>query len=198
MSRHVLKLMSTSEKTRDQEISRIACCVTHALLNALCLFFALFSSGCEISNLDEGAKNTGIVEDEGELLDLQAVETTKDDNPIVDTDSDITPLAGGDGIGPRGESGGFLWKPVSETTAKLVVLLPPQYTGQVGGTFIGRADGSVIEQGRFASVANGGREHYRFSKPGADYGADLVVVADLKAGGAVHWPVANGAQRTTF
>lgn len=166
---------------------------------ALMLFLLVFMAGCEVSNLDDVTDTGQIVTDPTTTPDTTpdpATDPTDDDTDTGDDTS--TPIVGGSGIGPQGEGGGFLWKPESENDGRLVVLLPPQYTGQVSGVFVGRPDGSVIEQGNFSSVANGDREHYRFSKEGASYGSGIVVVADMKAGGSVHWPISNGSSRIEF
>ncbi|MDZ4197933.1 MAG: hypothetical protein U1E27_01465, partial [Kiritimatiellia bacterium] len=80
-------------------------------------------------------------------------------------------------LGTVGSGGGFIWKPVSESDGKLVVLLPAGYKGKVNGCWIARGDGSVVENGRFVGdTHNGNRPHYRFSKPGAQYGTGIFVV----------------------
>ena len=84
---------------------------------------------------------------------------------------------------PQGISGGFLWKPVSESDGKLVVLLPTSLTGKVLGVRVLDSDGkSVLATGRFSSVANGNREHFRFSKPGDSFPAGAIVEIELKDG----------------
>ncbi len=104
-----------------------------------------------------------------------------------------------EGLGTRGHGGGFIWKPVSEGDRKLVVLLPQLYRRKVNGAWIARADGSVVEQGRFDNdTHNGYRPHYRFSKPGAHYGRDLFLVTRLIAGGVHFWPIPNGASRYDY
>jgi hypothetical protein len=80
----------------------------------------------------------------------------------------------------------------------LVVLLPPQYTGRVSGQYVASPSGTPIETGSFSAVGNGGREHFRYSKPGGSYGNGCLAVANLKAGGAVHWPIPNASARTTY
>lgn len=101
-------------------------------------------------------------------------------------------------IGPRGPGGGFLWKPVSEANRNLVVLLPASLTDGFRETFLADADGNIIERGVFSGVHNGGREHYRFSRPGAAYGRDLFVLGQDRNGNRVHWPISNGGSRIEF
>lgn len=102
--------------------------------------------------------------------------------------------------GTLGTSGGsgFLWKPVSESNGRLIVLIPSQYTGRIGSVFLARRTGTVIEQGSFVGVFNGGRAHYRFGGVGASYGSGIFVVADLSGGASVNWYVPNGAARTEY
>lgn len=70
-------------------------------------------------------------------------------------------------VGPSiGAPDGFLWKPFSEGDGNLVVLLPSDVRG--GFATITLADGTSVD-GRFTSVANGGREHYRFPQGGDAY-----------------------------
>lgn len=79
-------------------------------------------------------------------------------------------------------SGEFLWKPVSESDGKLVVLIPSALTGMVAGVSIQTKDGKVVEEGSFKGVANGGREHFRFSKDGGSYPDGVIVVIKLNDG----------------
>lgn len=130
-------------------------------------------------------------------LAAASADTSSQTNQLTAAAIPTAPV-GGSGIGPQGEGGGFLWKPVSDSNGKLAVLLPPQYTGYVSACFIATRSGSVIEQGTYSSTANGNREHYRFSKPGSAYPAGVVVVADLKSGGSVHWPIPSPGSRTSY
>lgn len=85
---------------------------------------------------------------------------------------------GGSGGGGHGGSGGpkggnilpgapsgFLWKPVSESNRKLVVLLPERKLGfcRVNGI-----------EGRYTGQANGNRAHYRFDVPGSAFPENVV------------------------
>lgn len=53
------------------------------------------------------------------------------------------------------------------------------------------ADGTPLGSGQFSAVANGGRAHFRFPKPGGEYGTNITV----KYGDRT-WVVSNGAVRT--
>jgi len=109
--------------------------------------------------------------------------------------------AGGGG-GPQGPSvnvdgaGGFLFKPVSESDGKLVVLLPTELRGNVDSVVIRDNAGTVIDQGRFAGDdANGGRAHFRFGRTGADYPPDVTVEIRLKDGSTKSYPIGDPSVR---
>lgn len=83
----------------------------------------------------------------------------------------------------------FLWKPVSYSNGKLVVLLPAKFNGLIDSpaTING-------ERGTYTSTANGNRAHFRFSKPGSAYGSNVEVT--WGAGGKTFRVVVpNGGQR---
>lgn len=95
---------------------------------------------------------------------------------------------------------GFLWKPISDSDGKLVVLLPPSLTGSVASASIYQTlnDGSAVkvEDGRFAGDShNGGRAHFRFSKPGSAYAAGVEIIATLNDGSSVSFSIANPGSR---
>ena len=104
----------------------------------------------------------------------------------------------GGGSGDQGEGGGFLWKPVGENSGRLVILLPPQYTGKAGSVHVASGDGQVLDVGVYTGVGNGGRTHWRFPQKGGAYGNNILAVADLNAGGSVHWPIPSGAARVEY
>jgi hypothetical protein len=90
---------------------------------------------------------------------------------------------------------GFLWKPVSETTGKLVTLFPPEMTGQIESVVLRDANGQVIEQGDYASVANGGREHFRFAQAGGAYPPGVTVEVQLKDGSTKNYEIPKPSMR---
>lgn len=96
---------------------------------------------------------------------------------------------------PNDGAEGFLFKPVSESDGKLVVLLPQALTGQIEQVVLKDLQDKEIEKGRYADVHNGGREHYRFSKAGADYGGPLVVEVRFKDGTSTKYHIEDPAQR---
>lgn len=162
----------------------------------LAALVAILAAGCEFTTVE----NLGDVT-LNELQGIQPPPTTPDSDADGDSDGGGTtspPITGGEGIGPVGQSGGFLWKPISESNGKLVVLLPPQYTGQVSGQYVASPDGSPLDSGNYGGVHNGGREHYRYSKPGGSFPGGSHAVAMLKAGGSVHWTIPNTASRTSY
>lgn len=84
----------------------------------------------------------------------------------------------------------FLWKPVSESNGKLVVLIPANLSGSPVGTVIVNDN----ESGKYSGNHNGNRDHFRFSKPGSAYG-NAVTVTLNKSGKTREWIVPNGSQR---
>ncbi|HMO16879.1 MAG TPA: hypothetical protein PKA63_01255 [Oligoflexia bacterium] len=97
-------------------------------------------------------------------------------------------------------SGGFLWKPVSESDSKLVVLLPEALRGAVSRVEIHASlppsDITKLGEGRFAGdTMNGNRPHFRFDKPGSGYGNDVHVVAYKDDGSMLTWNIKDGSQR---
>lgn len=82
----------------------------------------------------------------------------------------------------RGRAG-FLWKPESDKDGNLAILLPPQLLGRVATVSIISADGkTIVEQGRYAGSGNGGREHFRFSRPGGSFEDGSTVLITMKDG----------------
>ena len=79
-------------------------------------------------------------------------------------------------------SNNFLYKPVSENTGNLVVLAPAQFTGKIDQVQLVDGQGNVIETGTFRTVANGGRAHFNFSRPGNAFGNDVQTVITFDDG----------------
>lgn len=155
----------------------------------LCLMVMVLGMACEElvdaepvqddGTVAEGASNNA----SGETQDVAAAPTNRSST--------------NERLGEQGAGGGFLWKPVSESNGRLVVLLPPQYNGIVSGCHVVNASGSVIESGRYDGIHNGDRQHYRFDQSGGSYGNDIYVVANTTTGN-VHWYIANGSARTSY
>lgn len=95
-----------------------------------------------------------------------------------------------------GGSGGFLYKPVSDTTGKLVVLMPSKLAGMIAGVKIYDPSGNLLESGRHTGNGNGGRDHYRFKKTGAAYPDGLFVEATLTTGDKVVYRIKETSNRT--
>ena len=90
----------------------------------------------------------------------------------------------------------FLWKPIAESTGKLVILLPCDYRpGQVASVLV---SGNVTEsKAPRSETANGDRLHAFLSRPGADFGANITISAIAPDGSVLAtWHVADGSQRS--
>jgi len=160
-----------------------------------CVLLALFAivcvggMGCEPANLlvDENEIDQASEAAVGSSAAETSVETSAPGEAASETRA-RPPVASGGG-------GQFLWKPVSETTRKLVVLLPSNLTGQVASCSLSYSGGT--ERGAWGGIHNGNREHYRFNKAGAGYGGNITVTATLKNGETRSWSIPNGSNRTT-
>jgi hypothetical protein len=90
----------------------------------------------------------------------------------------------------------FLWKPVSEKDGKLVVLLPSALTGNVASITIKSAKtNKVLATGRYSGLGNGGREHYRFTRPGKSYPDKSIVSIALNEGETITYTIPDTAKR---
>lgn len=161
------------------------------------LFTAMTLCSC---NLDLGSGSTSAEIDQV-LADRIAAENAANQPapaPAANNNDDDKPAAApstpvakpSSAPASTGGTGGFLWKPVSDSNGNLVVLLPSQYNGKVSSVSVNG------ERGSFSGIANGNRTHWRFSKPGAAYGSNARVVATT-SGGNVSWTVPNGGARTS-
>ena len=91
--------------------------------------------------------------------------------------------------------GGFLWKPVSESTGGLVILTPASTRGRTQRVAtISGAFGSESAPMRHEHH-NGGRPHFYFDRPGAAYGTNITVQVPLTDGSVYSVVVPNGAAR---
>ena len=108
------------------------------------------------------------------------------------------PSAGKPISGSHSESGsaGFLFKPISDSDGRLAVLLPSGLAGLVAGVKLVDSKGNPLETGRYSGNGNGGRDHFRFTKPGGDYPDALRVEITLKTGELVRYFIQETSERT--
>lgn len=91
---------------------------------------------------------------------------------------------------------GFLWKPISDSTGTLAILLPPGMTGAAVSCTLLSPDGTtVVGRGRDGGVGNGGRQHFRFDRPGAEYPAGVIVAITMRDGSVHQIRIARPAAR---
>jgi hypothetical protein len=99
----------------------------------------------------------------------------------------------------QGAGNGFLWKPISESDGKLVILAPKDISTNVSSISIYKKGSNnqkeLIESGRFAGIANGDRAHYRFAKVGGSYPDGAVVEIKLKDGKVVSEVIGETSSR---
>jgi len=113
--------------------------------------------------------------------------------------ADDAVVVSGDAVTPNGTDvdghDGFLFKPVSDNNGNLVILVPADLTGNVASVVVKDSEGNILEEGRSGGVGNGGREHFRYGKPGASYPANTVVEVRLNDGTAKQYLIPDPSQR---
>lgn len=97
----------------------------------------------------------------------------------------------------RSFGGGFVFKPVSEKDGNLVILLPSEFAGEIVRLQLFGTDGTLIETGDDQGETNGNRPTFRFDQPGADYPANIQVVATLTDGTERTYSIPDPSQRYT-
>ncbi|MBN8547969.1 MAG: hypothetical protein J0M12_01500 [Deltaproteobacteria bacterium] len=93
---------------------------------------------------------------------------------------------------------GMLWKPFAEHTGKLIMMLPPTYTGQVQSITLRNSEtGHKLDAGRYFSVGAGptGREKWIFKKPGDKYPDDVTVQIKFRDGNMQTMHIAKPGKR---
>ena len=151
--------------------------------------------GCEVSSTELDSTSTAATGETAASTTDNSTSTATTTPAASTSDSSASSSSSSSTASTGGGTGGFLWKPVSESDGNLVVLLPGSLRGNVSGCAIFRGS-SRVESGRFAGdTHNGRRPHYRFSMPGAGYGRGLTVRATLRSGGSRSFSVPNGASR---
>lgn len=135
------------------------------------------------------------------LLDAQkSVKWDSDIAPIVDVDmpayeehsSSSSSSAGSTENYKNGPTNGFVWKPVSESDRKLVVLFPSSMKG-IKSVAIYQNE-KVVEKGKYSGIHNGNRAHFRFSRPGSAFN-NVYLIATMNDGINYVYKISNGGSR---
>ncbi len=138
---------------------------------------ALLSSRTQFAAFDDGSATA-----EGRSLDEASA-------------GKVAPSLDSSGSSSEISSGGFLFKPVSDSDGRLAILLPPKLAGLVSGVRLIGPNGKEIEAGRFSGNGNGGRDHYRFSRAGGEYPDGLRVEVTLKTNELIRYFIKETSQR---
>lgn len=96
----------------------------------------------------------------------------------------------------------FLWKPVSDPRhsgrGNLVVLVPSQFSGNVGRVSVRGPNGEVLGSGKFAGRTNPDRPTFRFDQPGTRFPKGSTLQVSFSDGRApLNLTVNNPASRIT-
>lgn len=149
---------------------------------------ALAAARALIEKFDSGTTEASPVEDGADV-----VVDDSDKSSVVD-EADSADKA--DGVKEKQDMGdGFLWKPESESTGNLVILLPPDLANEVQSLQLRDEDDKVVAKGQSTGYANGGREHFRFDKAGEDYPDNLTVEVKMKDGSIKTWAIGDTSER---
>lgn len=90
---------------------------------------------------------------------------------------------------------GYLWKPQSESTGNLTVLLPTDLRGNLESVSLYDPKGTLIEEGDFRhDNHNGNRPTYDFSQPGGAYNGNYYVQATTSDGQTLTFPGAGAGR----
>ena len=132
---------------------------------------------------------------------LQGVDSSAPLSPNtnnVNSDANLDAMNAG-ALSSNDGKGGFLWKPVSDSNGRLVILLPSRMNGFIQSVEIHSSlppsATTLIAEGRYANMGNGGRCHFRFPKPGAAYGNNIQVVVRGTDGTYVSYHIPRGGSR---
>ena len=109
--------------------------------------------------------------------------------------SSDAPSGAAETASPVDGADGFLFKPISDTQGKLVVVLPKELTGKISKVVLRDMTGKELESGQWGGIGNGDREHFRYNKPGGSYPANLFVEVQLKGGGTKNYSIADPSKR---
>jgi hypothetical protein len=158
----------------------------------VCGLIALGASGC---GLEAGNDNDSVIDTD--IGNDNRVDNSVRWEPRENTDSQDDDQLGKNpdcsaGINGADGSGGFLWKPVSESDGALVVLFPAAYDVEFERVEAELAGGSSVEAGEFAGFTNGNRQTWRFNEEGKEYSGMLFVYDEAQD---CTWQVSTPAQR---
>ncbi len=157
-----------------------------SFLFALIPFLVLALTGCE--SVDENSGSFWSEEEGNAAVAEQTQTQTQAPEQATTESTQAAPATDTGESGGSGQAGdnSFLWKPVSETrSGRAAVLLPANISattisvnGEAPAEYVGRH--------------NGNRQQYFLSKTGADYGANVLVIA---VGTSRRWTVPDGGSR---
>jgi len=97
-------------------------------------------------------------------------------------------------------TGGFLWKPVSESDSKLVVVLPTELKGSIDRVEVHSGlpptSETLLGQARASGeLDSDGRPFFRFGEAGGSYGSNVQLVVFKNNGEILNWSIDDGSQR---
>ncbi|MDD2942284.1 MAG: hypothetical protein PHC51_04875 [bacterium] len=140
-----------------------------------------------------------IAEGKTTVTESSASESSTTENAVKDSSSSST--SNGNTARSLDGDGGFLWKATSESDGNLVVLLPTDIkASSISSVEVHSGEpfssSTLLGQGTFSGdTANGGRAHFRFSKPGSQYGSSAYLVAKLNDGSSISYLIENPGER---
>lgn len=89
----------------------------------------------------------------------------------------------------------FVYKPVSDSKGRLVVVVPSRFTGSTRAVQILDAKGNVVESGQYRNSGNGNRGNWDFSRQGQQYAGGTVRIV-LDDGNVITQSIGSGGRQT--
>ncbi|MCK5517304.1 MAG: hypothetical protein KAI39_10550, partial [Desulfobulbaceae bacterium] len=95
-------------------------------------------------------------------------------------------------------SDGLIWKPASDTTGDVGIILDSYLKGNIDSVTLHDSNGNILEEKNVARTDDRERSIVFFNRPGHEYPDNMTVRVSLKDGDALQYLVANPSERLGY